>query len=121
MVMKVTMLKTVYGSEDAFAVKRFYSGETYDVADNLGAHWLDKGIAMKSDDESIADAMEEIDLRIRYGRWLNDTRGLHTFEQWKAEFSPAVMFAEELKSNRIVTNPATMAVILVFHQLTPQK
>ncbi len=111
MPMKVTMLKTVYGSEDAFDMKRFYSGETYDVADNLGGYWLDKGIAMKSDDESIADVMEEIDLRIRYGRWLNDTRGLHTFEQWKVEFSPAVMFAEELKSKRRIVsqNPQTNA------------
>lgn len=33
--MLVKMLHTVYGSEDAYAIKRFIAGETYTIASSL--------------------------------------------------------------------------------------
>lgn len=43
--MKITMLATRRGSEDGHVVKRFYEGETYEVADTLARSFIANGWA----------------------------------------------------------------------------
>lgn len=43
----IRMLETRRGSEDAFTVRRFMKGETYDVADLLARQFIGSGYAVK--------------------------------------------------------------------------
>jgi hypothetical protein len=49
--MQITMLETRRGSEDAFTVRRFEKGETYEVADALGRRFLNAGWAYSAEAE----------------------------------------------------------------------
>ncbi len=43
--MKIKMLKTVCGSQDGFAVERFYKDEVYQVMNSLAASFIRNGAA----------------------------------------------------------------------------
>lgn len=51
--MKIIMLHTRYGSEDGFVVRRFLQGVEYEVADSLGAWFVQIGVANVVPDPTI--------------------------------------------------------------------
>lgn len=44
--MKISMLESTYGSEDAHTVKMFNKGHSYDVADTLARRFIREGSAV---------------------------------------------------------------------------
>lgn len=50
--MKVKMLKTTQGSESGYVVNSYKEGEVYDMADKLGQHFVDVGVAQEVGDDT---------------------------------------------------------------------
>jgi hypothetical protein len=44
--MQVLMLQTRYGSEDGFVVRRFLQNHQYEIADSLGAYFINLGVSV---------------------------------------------------------------------------
>lgn len=57
--MQIQMLETRSGSEDAHTVKRFYYGQTYDVADTLARRFISNGWARDTDTRTSEQVLED--------------------------------------------------------------
>lgn len=80
--MKIRMLSTHRGSEDGFDVRCYEQGHVYDVREGMGCEFLRKGWAVCAP-ASIADDMDELALRVQYGKELKI--GTPDFDTWKRE------------------------------------
>ena len=59
--MHIIMLKTRYGSEDGFAVRRFLQNQEYEIADSLAIEFIRSGDARHSvDDEVVAQNLMQL-------------------------------------------------------------